>query len=582
MTSEIGLVDNLVTQFSSAFDCFRELVQNAIDAGSPRVVVWTAYEAGADHIGTIKICVEDDGEGMDEAIIDEELTKLFSSSKENDLTKIGKFGIGFVSVFALQPAAVLVHTGRAGEWWEILFHEDRTFTKSRLDSPVEGTTVTLFLSGDYHRYRELATGVEASLRKWCCHATTEITFEDRTPPPGSRARPVAVNEPFELNADCVLRYEAPGMEILLGYHLDPTYGFYNSGLTLAQTQSAEDVWGAARAPRYQHIAVKVSSRYLEHTLSRDTVMRDENWERVLGEVMGAIDLHLPVKLIDEIESLAASVDWSMQTMHRYATLTSYLAREPDEVVADVVVRKVFRDVNGSVWTPEQVFQAYRKDGRVLIAEGPSELSRRIGALGIPVILGKWSRSTDSWEKTAVLWSDHPLESVPVMVSRFVAMRSRSTFWGTVKRFFGVNLVSEVESALADPQLVYLPVAVDENPPENAERLLEHSRELLEKIGADYKALATFVPSAASRDVPFFVTGREFADVMARPPRGFEDRSHAAVNREHPHFRRLVKIYASQPSLAAYCLAKSLLLTEDRLLHADLDLMKAAMADDHPG
>ena len=35
------------------------------------------------------------GEGMNEEIIDHQLTRLFASGKAGDLTKIGKFGIGF-------------------------------------------------------------------------------------------------------------------------------------------------------------------------------------------------------------------------------------------------------------------------------------------------------------------------------------------------------------------------------------------------------------------------------------------------------------------------------------------------------
>ena len=62
MQETTGLIDNLVTQFASAFDCFRELVQNSIDAGSPRVEVWTEFEAGEDHLGTIRLTVEDIGE----------------------------------------------------------------------------------------------------------------------------------------------------------------------------------------------------------------------------------------------------------------------------------------------------------------------------------------------------------------------------------------------------------------------------------------------------------------------------------------------------------------------------------------
>ena len=111
----VQAVENLVTQFSGALDFYRELVQNSIDAGSAAIEVWMEYEAGAEDDGTIAIHVDDFGEGMNEAIIDDQLTRLFSSSKDGDLTKIGKFGIGFVSIFAPDPRAVLLHTGRGGE-----------------------------------------------------------------------------------------------------------------------------------------------------------------------------------------------------------------------------------------------------------------------------------------------------------------------------------------------------------------------------------------------------------------------------------------------------------------------------------
>ena len=162
-----GAVENLVTQFSNAHDCVRELAQNSIDAGSPVVEVWTEFQVAKGHVGAACLHVDDFGEGMDEKIIDDQLTTLFSSSKEGDLTKIGKFGIGFVSVFALRPRAVLVHTGRGGEYWEVLFHDDRSFSKTRIETPVEGTQVTLFVEADFARSRELVEGLRAALRKWC-------------------------------------------------------------------------------------------------------------------------------------------------------------------------------------------------------------------------------------------------------------------------------------------------------------------------------------------------------------------------------------------------------------------------------
>jgi len=137
-------VSNLVTQFSSKTDCFRELVQNSIDAGSTRVDVWMEYEPGDGHLGTIEIHVDDFGEGMDEAIIDGQLTQLFSSSKENDLTKIGKFGIGFVSVFALEPAGVLV---------EILHEDGSMARRPELETFAQKHGLKIGTIADLIRYR---------------------------------------------------------------------------------------------------------------------------------------------------------------------------------------------------------------------------------------------------------------------------------------------------------------------------------------------------------------------------------------------------------------------------------------------
>ena len=127
-------LDRLVNQFSDSMAFFRELIQNALDAGSEDVEVWFEHRDGR-----MVIHVDDWGEGMNREIIETRLTRLFSSSKDGDRTKIGKFGIGFVSVFAPKPKGVLVQTGRDGQYWEVFFNEDRSFYKSPLSTPIEGT-----------------------------------------------------------------------------------------------------------------------------------------------------------------------------------------------------------------------------------------------------------------------------------------------------------------------------------------------------------------------------------------------------------------------------------------------------------
>jgi HSP90 family molecular chaperone len=122
-----GMVRDLVGQFSDPYAFYRELIQNAIDAGSNRVDVTVEFVPGPPGTPGLAIAaVEDDGAGMDEQIIDNYLLVLFRSTKEDDLTKIGKFGVGFLSVFALKPDLVRVSTARNMESWRLDFPDWRS------------------------------------------------------------------------------------------------------------------------------------------------------------------------------------------------------------------------------------------------------------------------------------------------------------------------------------------------------------------------------------------------------------------------------------------------------------------------
>lgn len=570
-TDDLGVLDNLVTQFSSPLDCFRELVQNSIDAGSPSVDVWTEYIPGEGHEGTIALHVDDYGEGMDEKIIDDQFTRLFASTKEDDLTKIGKFGIGFVSVFALKPTAILVQTGRGGEYWEVLFHKDRSFSKSKLDVPVEGTQMTIFLEGDIHRYTELVEGIQKTLKHWCSHSETEVTFEDRTPVDGGFSEQIIINDPFEVPGKCLTRVEHQGTEIVAAYHHRPVYGFYNRGLTLALTRAGDDVLGH-RAGRFRHIAFKIKSRYLEHTLSRETVMRDENYEKAMTLLEQAANDQLVASLVDEIERLATTGAWNLPEIDRYGEFISYLEQEPVELIEQADKRPLIRLVDGGVMSLDELYETWKRDGRLLIADGPTELSDQLQAQGVPIIYGR-SPNSPSY--------DHPLEPVRRLVRKYLTHRVETTLVGRIRKFFGKNLKTETSDAMAAPEQVYMPVVLDEKIPEQVEAFIKEAARLLDTVDAGYRKLTTCELGSPDQDAPLFVLARKLGPVMARPPRGVAEerpskRPEAAVNRDHPHFRRLLELYGSSPKIAAYCLAKSLLLTEDRMLDADVDMIAAAM------
>lgn len=133
----------LVQQFRGEYEFVRELVQNALDSGSAVVRVSTTYEPADDSssptAGLAAIHVDDDGSGMSRVVIEEHFTRLFASTKEDDLTCIGKFGVGFVSVFSVEPESVVVTTGTGVECWELVIDSDRRFDLYALENVRQGT-----------------------------------------------------------------------------------------------------------------------------------------------------------------------------------------------------------------------------------------------------------------------------------------------------------------------------------------------------------------------------------------------------------------------------------------------------------
>ncbi|MCR9165615.1 MAG: ATP-binding protein [Nannocystaceae bacterium] len=560
-------VENLVTQFSSSLDFYRELVQNSIDAGSSSVEVWMEFEPGDGVEGTISIHVDDFGEGMNEEIIDQQLTKLFSSTKENDLTKIGKFGIGFVSVFALRPKGVLVQTGRDGECWEVFFHEDRSFVKSRLETPVEGTQITMFVEGGRGRYRELVRGTREALKKWCAHSDTEISFEDRSPSSGDGGGFEPINAPFEVAADLSIRVEHPGTEISVGFSHAPVYGFYNKGLALAVTSAGNAIL-EGRAERFRHVAFKIKSRYLEHTLSRETVMRDANFDKAMTLLERSVAGPLRTAALDELEALCGVPRWSLAERTRYETVMGHLASEPRETLGDLGERSILRTVDGRSLTLDRAKDAFDRNGRVFIADAPSPLTATLAESGVPVFLGGGIRLGESAQ-----------EPVSRILASHLWLRWRSEPVGFARRLLGQDLLERVEARVVHPESVYVHATVLEQAPADAIALLRDAVLALAKLEEHYGDVVLGTLQGGPEPC-LFAMGPTLAPVMQRPvsgvyERGWLERPAVVVNVEHAHFRELLRLGQQQRTIAAYCLAKALLLGEDRSLDEDQALAHAA-------
>ena len=261
--SSVGeALEGLVHQFSDPWAFLRELIQNSMDAGSEQIDVRIEHDAA---LGMMVIEVADAGEGMTREIIDTKLTRLFSSTKEGDYTKIGRFGIGFVSVFAIDPDVVCVDTGRAGEWWRVVFRRDRSFERIRLSEPVEGTTVRLYRQASAQEVAAARDKARATLEYWCKHVRIELRLDG-----------ALMSGALDLEGLCKVEHRQEGTHLVMALVPEAAAlrGYYHGGLTLHEEHDEA----------LPHVAFKLDSRFLEHSLTRDNVIRDENYAKAMAIV----------------------------------------------------------------------------------------------------------------------------------------------------------------------------------------------------------------------------------------------------------------------------------------------------------
>jgi molecular chaperone HtpG len=372
------LLGQLVHQFSDPLAFYRELIQNSIDAGSTRIEVTLTFQPGppGSPRGVAVAQVQDWGEGMNRQIIEKYLLTVFRSSKEGDLTKIGKFGIGFLSVFAPGPELVVVDTGRDGEDWRILFRPDLSYELLRGPEPVEGTRVRLHREMGPAEYQSFAARSRAAVARWCRHATAEVTFAAGSaaglPPPP----PESVRAPFVVDAPFQVEYREEGTLIVAGpaYDAPPAAGFYNRGLTLLEV-------GEELVPG---VTFKAASRYLEHTLTRDDVRRDRGFAKVLELVRRLAAGPLVERLRQELPGAAREPARRRDYLALMGYASATKALDADELwfpLADggatdgATLRKSARRAGWTLFASpgDELAAVLRARGEVVLAEEPRAL-----------------------------------------------------------------------------------------------------------------------------------------------------------------------------------------------------------------
>jgi Histidine kinase-, DNA gyrase B-, and HSP90-like ATPase len=294
-----GIVGDVIAQFADPNAFYRELVQNAIDAGSPSVDIRIEHDPDEQKV---HVTVRDRGEGMTQDTIENQLLVLFRSTKEADHSKIGKFGIGFASVLAPNPDAVIVQTARDGH--RLTLHLFRDLTYELFDAgpaTQTGTSVELVIAIEDAAVEPFVKASVAALLRWCRHATVPIELTYATP--SAPVQTERIDRPLTIEGAIVQVtarsddrqiYAAVG----LAPDLAPYTGFFNHGLTLFETPE----------PLAGNVAAKLQDSRLGHTLSRDNVRRDEAFDRALAFARKLATEQLPNAVEAELRQAAEAGD----------------------------------------------------------------------------------------------------------------------------------------------------------------------------------------------------------------------------------------------------------------------------------
>lgn len=334
-----GLVADMVRQFADPYAFLRELVQNGIDAGATAIEIRIDRGDGASLPTTTTVI--DDGCGMTLEVMEGPLLTLFSSEKEGDLTKIGKYGVGFISVFALDPEEVEVVTFRDNRAYLLRLHVDHRYAiEEAPPRPGSGTRVTLVKRMEEAAFKLHVEQARTALRRWCRHAERPIHLHVPGLLGEAMPTPTRVDVPFTVAAAITVTARIEDETFVVGpsagAHLvapppvgeasEPEYGetfagFYNRGLTLFETTSAVHRELAG-------IRFKVKSPRLSHTLSRDDVRRDEAFVRVVSRVRELCGDKLRRALIRELARAAGRAAGGQEVTAYVALLTAALAPSP--------------------------------------------------------------------------------------------------------------------------------------------------------------------------------------------------------------------------------------------------------------
>ncbi len=226
----------------------RELAQNARDASAKNIHIVTTFDKG-DFVLTFS----DDGNGMEYEHARKYLFTLYASSKEDETTSAGRFGVGFWSVLLFKPSAIEIESvSTDGESWKVVLDgnlDQPRFKRSHLATP--GTQIRMRrpvkTAGEADELRDRSRD---ALRRYCRYLRQN---DKKGLPLPILFNGKPVNEPFSLGGPCWMTFRDGKVEGAVGLGERPKVDLYARGLLVWRGTVLDELkYGATPSKRERH------------------------------------------------------------------------------------------------------------------------------------------------------------------------------------------------------------------------------------------------------------------------------------------------------------------------------------------
>ena len=275
---------------------FRELAQNARDAGATRIDI----EARRLPSGEEYLRFTGDGKGMGLEEARRFLFRLYSSSKEKDRYAAGMYGIGFWSVLRFRPQHIVVESDNEREHWGIAI--DAAFELRRVDCRKEGkgTRVTMVRKAKFGTEEEYVTELTKAVRRYCRY----LRRNDRNSTPlAVHVDGRKINESLRLSGPMTLAFREGAVEGAVGLAETPKVELFARGLPVWHGVLLDELSHSAARQRWRSQVARglspvflLNGNALDVIMSRNAVIDNRALARVRRAARRAltrlVDIHL--------------------------------------------------------------------------------------------------------------------------------------------------------------------------------------------------------------------------------------------------------------------------------------------------